>query len=387
MTTRTIRRLEAINPERIQWCCDDHGIDIATLATETNINNDTLQRTLNQGYGLTFNQLQKVANYFGRGVLFFLEPDPVNEEVAHSAHFRTLANQKPTLSPKVKAIIKRTEEQRGVYLQLLEELSLQDTQSFSPPDVTDKSPEEAADIARKWLRIGHANTFEDYCKALESCGVLVFRSNGYQGKWKIPEESGIEGFSLYGGRCPVIFVRKQNADSRQTFTLAHELGHLLLHKSSSIDDEHDIRSSDGVEREANSFAANFLVPERFLESIHDHERPQAVSGLDDWLGEHCHNWGVSTEVVLLRLVVLGRLEPPVYQAYREWRAQRPDSGNKSGNRSYRYREPTHLFGDKFVRTVLDSLHSRTITITRASRYLDGLKLNDLHKLADFHAAN
>ena len=298
-----------------------------------------------------------------------------------------MANQKPTLSPKVKAIIKRTEKQRDVYLQLLEESSLGDTQSFSPPDVTDKSPEVVADIAREWLRIEHANTFEDYRKELESRGVLVFRSNGYQGKWKIPEESRVEGFSLYGEYCPVIFVRKQNADSRQTFTLAHELGHLLLHKSSSIDDERDIHSSDGVEREANSFAANFLLPERFLESIHDHERPQAVSSLDDWFGEYCHNWGVSAEVILLRLVALGRLEPAVYQAYREWHAQRPGSGGKGGNRSYRNREPTHLFGDKFVRTVLDSLHSRTITITRASRYLDGLKLNDLHKLATFHAAN
>ena len=66
--------------------------------------------------GMTFNQFRKISNYFGRGVLFFLDEDPVDETKVHSPQFRTLANQKPELSAKLKALIERVEKQRAVYL-------------------------------------------------------------------------------------------------------------------------------------------------------------------------------------------------------------------------------------------------------------------------------
>ena len=52
---------------------------------------------------------------------------------------------------------------------------------------------------------------------------------------------------------------------------------------------------------------------------------------------------------------------------------------------YRYREPRNIFGDGFVKTVLDAYNARRIPATRASKYLDKLKLSDLHKLEGFYA--
>jgi Zn-dependent peptidase ImmA (M78 family) len=43
----------------------------------------------------------------------------------------------------------------------------------------------------------------------------------------------------------------------------HELGHVLLHKTSSIDDDADLYSREGHEREANAFAGYLLVPDDF----------------------------------------------------------------------------------------------------------------------------
>ena len=40
----------------------------------------------------------------------------------------------------------------------------------------------------------------------------------------------------------MIVIKKQPWEPQQSFTLMHELGHLLLHKTSSIDDEHDLLS-------------------------------------------------------------------------------------------------------------------------------------------------
>ncbi len=67
-------------------------------------------------------------------------------------------------------------------------------------------------------------------------------------------------------------MKKLAWESQQSFTLMHELGHLLLHKTSSIDDECDLQSHQGQERDANAFAGHLLVPDSFLASIRDAEQ-------------------------------------------------------------------------------------------------------------------
>lgn len=92
-------RIQSINPARIAWCCADHGITPEALAAEVGISADRMSALMHDGEGLTFNQLRSVADFFGRGVLFFLEPEPVEAPQVHTPQFRTLASQKPELSP------------------------------------------------------------------------------------------------------------------------------------------------------------------------------------------------------------------------------------------------------------------------------------------------
>ena len=183
----------------------------------------------------------------------------------------------------------------------------------------------------------------------------------------------------------MIVIKKQPGESQQSFTLMHELGHLLLHKASSIDDDHDLHSHQGRERDVNAFAGHLLVPDDFLASIRDAGRPDEVSQYDVWLERQRKTWGVSGEVILRRLLDTGRLQESQYIAYRQWRAKSTIPQKDRGNRMYRYREPKHVFGDTFVRTVLNALNTRHITLAKASSYLDSLKIKDLHKLENFYA--
>lgn len=335
--------------------------------------------------GMTFNQLRRIAEYFGRGVLFFLEVGPVDEAKVHSPQFRTLANQKPELSAKLKALIERVEKQREIYLSLREDLDDSDLPGFSPPILPTEDLREAANLTRQWLGLSDQNNFDTYRAAVETQGVLVFRSNGYNGKWQIPKEDPILGFTLYDPICPVIVIKKLPWESRQSFTLMHELGHLLLHKASSIDDENDFESHQGLEQEANAFAGHLLVPDIFLAGINDAERPGEVSQYDNWLERSRRAWGVSGEMILRRLLDVGRLPQRQYTAYRQWRGQLAVPQNDSGTRLYRHREPKHIFGDTFVRTVLDALNARHVTLAKASSYLDSLKIRDLHQLERHYA--
>ncbi len=375
-----MERIQSVNPARIEWSCAEHGITPSVLAAQLNISEATMARALAGEPALTFNQLSKLAAFFGRGVLFFLEHEPVDETRIHTPQFRTLANQKPELSSTLKALIERVEKQRDIYVNLRQELGDNDYPQFNPPELPHGDIPSATRLTREWLGLADQNNFDTYRAAIESRGILIFRSNGYNGKWQIPKVSPIIGFSLYDETCPVIVIKKLDSDRRQSFTLMHELGHLLLHKTSFIDDENDFSSHESFEREANLFAGHVLVPDSFLSMISDADRPGNVAEYGQWLNNQTRAWGVSTEVVLRRLFDAGRLGQAQYHAYREWRAQPVAAREPGGTRLYRHREPVHMFGSPFVNTVLDSLHTRQITLAKASDYLDGLKVSDIHKL-------
>ncbi len=380
-------KVHGINPRRIEWCCEEQGLTIELLSGEVGIALRTLEKAMGGENALSVIQLGKIAAQFNRGILFFLEQGPVDAEHVYTPQFRTIANQKSNLSPKVKAIIERVERQRDIYLSLREELGGAERHKFGPPELPLNDPKRAASIIRYWLELANSNDFNSYRAAVESKGVLVFRSNGYNGAWKIPKDDPVIGFSLYHQVCPVIVVKKQAAPTRQTFTLMHELGHILLHRQSRIDDEDDLYSDhEQSEQQANAFAGCLLVPDEFLGQIYDGDKPNKVDEYDSWLEDKRRTWGVSGEVILRRLLDAKRLDPEKYKAYRRWRANQPKRDNDGGSREWRHREPKHIFGDTFVCTILDALSANHITLNKASSYLDNLKIKDLHKLEGFYAS-
>lgn len=380
-------RIQAVNRERISWCCAEQSIAPETLAGLIDTSTDRWMAFWSGETGLTFNQLRKLAEYFGRGVLFFLEPGPPVTEQVHTPQFRTLAQQKPELSQRLRLLIERVERQRALFLSLREDMDDAVWKPFQSPNLPTGDVAAAAKTARAWLGLSEdQNDFESYRKAVEAKGILVFRTNGYNGPWQIAKESPIAGFALYDEQCPVIVVKKMSTDAPQAFTLMHELAHVLLHRTSWIDDETDLRATQGREQEANLFAGQLLVPDHFLANIRDSERPEDVAIFNEWLKPQRKAWGVSTEVILRRLLAVGRLSQTIYQAYRAWSLTMGNNKkDEGGTRMYRHREPKHIFGDRYVRTVLNSLSARRITLSKASGYLDGLRIADVHELERHYA--
>lgn len=88
------------------------------------------------------------------------------------------------------------------------------------------------------------------------------------------DEEEFSGILVREGKRAVIGVNSSHHMNRQRFTIAHELGHFLLHEGDRvfIDRNYNVsfRSSvsslgtDVEEIEANTFASALLVPERFL---------------------------------------------------------------------------------------------------------------------------
>lgn len=379
-----IERTELFNRERILWCCQQNRVTLDQISEDLKISPATLEAAIHGGGGLTISQLQRVAAYFHRNLLFFFETGEVDEKNADSAQFRTINNQKPELARKVKILVKRAEEQRQVFIDLLD-----DTEDYVDTDWTrnriQKTQQETIKVfaskVREWLGIGNKNSFDSYRTALERAGVLVFVTNGYAGNWQIAKESSIRGFSLYFDSYPVIVAKKQDSPAAQSFTVMHELAHLILHKTSSIDEEKDFYVYQGQEKEANEFAGNVLVPDYLLKQIDLNRFPlSSVIEYDDYLSTYRRLWGVSGDVIVRRLRDEGLLEQFYYEEYLGYKRNLPRVESSGGGNRYRDKEPLNIFGSTFVSVVFEALHSEQITVNKASKYLDNLKISDLRKL-------
>ncbi|MDE0177884.1 MAG: ImmA/IrrE family metallo-endopeptidase [Gammaproteobacteria bacterium] len=107
----------------------------------------------------------------------------------------------------------------------------------------------------------------------------------------------------------VIGVNSLHRPNRQRFTIAHECGHLLLHKgkrsfvdrSFRIDrrDEVSSQATDAEEIEANRFAAELLMPHQMIKEDLMARRPDIED--EDELRELADKYGVSLQAMMLRI--------------------------------------------------------------------------------------
>ncbi|MEO3766763.1 XRE family transcriptional regulator [Streptomyces sp. B5E4] len=109
------------------------------------------------------------------------------------------------------------------------------------------------------------------------------------------EIDAVDGFSAVIVDRPIIITTPRRSENvfRHRFSIAHEIGHLLLHANSR---DH----SQVVEREADEFAAAFLTPASSMDTVLPRRLDLAAL---DRLGR---TWGVSSHSLVRRMVERGR---------------------------------------------------------------------------------
>ena len=377
--------IQGINTQRIKWAIDNYNTTPDKFGDNLKIDKFSQKLENNE---FSFLQLQKISEALGYGVLFFMEVEPPKEDKIHSIHYRTLSNQNIPFDNNLAKLVKRVEKHRQIYLSLIEELGTP-LIPFEPPALTGSIAEKSQTV-RNWLGLSLDSKykFEEYKERIIEKGLLVFQSAGYFGKWKV-KNNIIDGFAIYHQQSPIIFITKGNDEfdifkskTRQSFTLFHELAHILLHKQDRIDNTDTIyKPSDPKEQEANQFAGYCLVPDNLLKNL---DVPQQVAQYYEKFHSLAEKLGISVEVIVRRLSNSGKIKPENYNAYTEWYNENISKyikKSKGGNR-HRDREPLHLFGKPYVNTVLSALEEKHITLNKASDYLDGLKINHLKKLQE-----
>ncbi|WP_134385243.1 ImmA/IrrE family metallo-endopeptidase [Flavobacterium psychrophilum] len=122
----------------------------------------------------------------------------------------------------------------------------------------------------------------------------------------------VSGFFVMTDTGSIITYNKNNGTERKRFTIAHELGHFILHskeqpifidKTPSVMFRNNSSSTgeDFKEREANAFAASLLMPKKLIEE----EILNAPNDFDKAISYLATTFKVSQQAMSFRLSNLG----------------------------------------------------------------------------------
>jgi Zn-dependent peptidase ImmA (M78 family) len=124
-------------------------------------------------------------------------------------------------------------------------------------------------------------------------------------------DTSVSGVLIRQNGTAVIGVNADQSKQRQTFTIAHELGHFILHGDAVHEDrgymfrDTDSSTAEHVpEVEANQFAQNLLMPLWMVEK--DVKKRGGEVELEYLAVEMADEYGVSLQAMTLRLAKLAK---------------------------------------------------------------------------------
>ena len=267
-----------------------------------------------------------------------------------SVEFRTQEVATKREEDRIKATVLHKLE---LYLSIEELLNLPSAQWHKPqsapyPVMDDllEADRAASSLRREW-GLGK-NPIPDMAELMEDRGVKVL----------FCELSGVDGLTTQVHRdgmpnAHVIVVDQDHTRDRQRFTIAHEIGHMVLDTSIAMDEE----------KVAYRFASAFLMPEEVLWSKVGRHRSDI-----DWreLLALKLTYGMSVQAITYRCKDLGIISRALY-------GRLFDLFEEDGWRSPPYMEPLDVLGERsgrFERLCFRALAEGAISESKASELLE-----------------
>lgn len=343
------------------------GLTIAKLSAQMGIGTATLSNILNGKSEPKSSTLIKLAEAFDININALLEDSPK----LNTLRFRTAKS----LSGREKAEREQIRFDTAIWLKdyrFLED-SLNEKIEYEFAALNEKNPEIAAIKIRKIFKSwDNKQPVYDIANLIEDAGIKL-KIHGFGFK----KTNGLSVGSQNEG--PAIVVNSETGISveRQIFTIAHELGHLILH-SGSYKDPKEIEDKK-EEHEANLFAGAFLLPEEGLQ-----EEWEESKGLH-WVNAVLRIkkiYKVSYKTVLVRLCQIKNQDPSsVFKDFAIAYKRLYNHDLKNFYEPEQLEEPvapsdpdslakSDLIEDRFARLVKQAYENEMISLSRAGEMLN-----------------
>lgn len=362
------------------WARDSMGFSRKEAALKLKVTEAMLTKweTGHQRPKLT--EIEKMAKVYQRPLAMFLFSSPPVEPSVPSDYRTAMSEPLKPLTPGTRVVIRKARGLLASAIELQKELRIE-TIPFTLKASMHDNPELVAATVRQDILRGNFNitSISDsqgalrlWKSQLEYAGIFIFQLSISQKE--------IKGFSFIEDGIPVIVINKSDELNSRIFSLFHELGHILL-GDCGICNMLEAEHATAIEKLCNHFAGAFLVPERKLLS-HKIVTGHGTSFIWDnnELKEIAGHFKVSKEVILRRLLTLGKTTTPVYQ---QWRADQMKVFIPYGKkRADKVKSIVEERGIKYVSMVFDAFEKSKINTLEMAEYLD-VRTNQLSRVEEY----
>jgi Zn-dependent peptidase ImmA (M78 family)/transcriptional regulator with XRE-family HTH domain len=277
---------------------------------------------------------------------YFFRSDTVSlGEVDFRKHSAFGKKQQNAVKEQVRDQLERHLAAEGLFESEIPEKDFSDWWERFPVSTIDDIEQAAEDLRDAW-DLG-SNPIANLTETLEEQGIVVV---------------GLRAHEKFDGLCALVnegtdAVIVSNIDrpgERQRFSLAHELGHLVMKMPEGI---LDTREEEGW---CHRFAGAFLYPASQVMETFGNTRKRVL--MEEFLLAK-EEWGISMQAILRRLYDLGIVQQGFYQStVRQWSA-----------RGFRKNEPNPLPSERSYRLrqlVYRALAEGLVTPSRAAELLN-----------------
>lgn len=396
--TRTADAL--VEPSMLVWARESAGVEQAAAAKRAGV---PVERVIEWESGErrpTVAQLRTLAGLYKRPLALFYLPEPPRDFMPLRDYRRLPDAEVGQLSPRLRATIRRAQAVREAALDLRD--AADEPVALAPRvDASMRDPEALGRAARDLLGVPLERQFSwsdpgralnGWIDAVTRLDVLVLHAQSIS----IDE---MRGFSISEDVLPVITLNGGDFPNGRTFTLLHEVAHLLLNAGGVCDAMPRAKArspADEIEILCNRVAAATLMPTASFRAEPAILRgPSSGQWEESVIESLAHRYSVSREAVVRRLFTLGLTDwdylltkqteyRAAYDEYRaEQRRRRKQEGRPGGPGFYRMK--VRDLGRSFIESSLDAYHRRAITGSALTELLE-MKVSQIPKLEEELAA-
>ncbi|MGQ1929509.1 helix-turn-helix domain-containing protein [Ornithobacterium rhinotracheale] len=290
------------NGESLKLVRDYYGESQTAFARRIGTSQSNLSKIENGELDLTEEHLKKLEDF---QVCFFT--NNYNFPV-QKLFYRKLSSTSKTIVSKFEA---RLTLFSNIINRFLEEVAIPENKvPFIDAEEFNFDFEHIAEEVRISLNIPQGS-INDIVTALEKAGVII---HFFDYDFITESNRKFDGVSTYVDGVPIILINNKIPNSRKVFTIAHELGHLVMHFDYIIQPDRDI------ENEANKFASAFLAPKAEVENEFTNFNLNRLFYLKT-------QWRMSAAAILYRAKEIGNINDDWYRKCMVWLSK------------YRKREP------------------------------------------------
>lgn len=383
MATAQKKERAPFNRDVLQWARERVRLSLDSAAKGAGVTPDHIQRWETGADVPTVKQARKLASVYDVPFMELLSKErPKIKALELVPDFRLHSGaEAPNEQYELLLIQGEAEETRLNALDLYEILGLK------PPVLDDsfywglgKNHEAAAAAVRGALKLPideqYSRKGNDKAKFvsalrnyLERAGIITMKNSGLAA-------FGARGMCLFASPLPVLVFSKE-APTAQAFTLAHELGHVVLKESGisgPIGSAPSKTRARQVEDWCDGFAGAFLMPKAEIVRVLQPVPHRPETSMDDGkIAAVANAFCVSRHAALVRLVELGYVDQDFY-----WRVKRPqflqqEKDFKGGGRPEYYGSRFRSSrGDLYTGLVLEAWSNGMITNHNAAEFM-GIK--------------